>query len=372
MSDPEADGSLGDLAAAFDRPSDPLADASAVFTETDVDPFAVYRNEVIDEKDLARSTHRNFAMLFEEWQDFMARQGRHPACPNADHVEAYIDWQTAPESDGGRGNANRTVKEKLRKLNQAYRYWQTHPSFPHPSGYNPIMLARERRPLPVKKEKEHRRIPIPELRSMVESLTNLRVRSIVGLQLKLGLRAGEVANIRLEDLRSSEMETTAHYAALGTHARLEGYDDVIYVPSKYERTGNKSSRPRLLPLEAEVSRLLDRYLFVRPDNGEPWLFLSLKSHTQMTKKGVNGVWKDAFHPKYAETADHRPVTSHFGRHRFTTYWRVERDLNRQLVKYMRGDRTGAYRNDHGMNAYLHAYYEDIDTPYRTEMYQLGL
>lgn len=366
----DADVQRRKLAAAFDQPVDPLVEAEAVFLETEVDPFELFRTEVLDSRNLAASTYRHYEMIFSEWCDHMAGQGRHPACPNPDHVEAYIRWQIAPEAEGGRGNANRTVKEKLRKLNQAYRYWQQDAAFPHPDGYNPIYLARDRLPLPVRKKKEHRRIPLSELREMVGSVTDLRARTIVVLQVKLGLRAGEVTNIRLCDFRMSGAEATRHYSEVGTQDRLDDYDHVIYIPSRHERDGNKSSRPRLLPLDDEVRTLLNRYLFVRPDNGEPWLFLSLKSHTQMTTKGVNRVWKDAFHPKYAETDEYRPVTSHFGRHRFTTYWRVEQSVNRQLVKYMRGDRTGAYENGRGMNAYLHAYYEDIESLYRKSIFNL--
>jgi len=72
----------------------------------------------------------------------------------------------------------------------------------------------------------------------------------------------------------------------------------------------------------------------------------------------------------SETDEHRAVTNHFGRHRFTTYWRIEQDVSRQLVKYMHGDRTGAYQQDQGMNAYLHAYYEDIEELYRERIYEL--
>lgn len=358
------------LADAFDRPVDPLAEVEDGFLESGVDPFDLFRTEVLEERGLASSTYRHFDMVFEEWQDFMEREGRHPACPNPEHVEAYIRWQTNDREDGGKDNVHRTVKEKLRKLNQAYRYWQQDAAFPHPAGYNPIYVARDRNPLPVHKEKEHRRIPIPELRDMVASVTDLRARSLIALQLKLGLRAGEIANLRLGDLRMQDSGARGHFAEMGNHERLEGYEDVVYVPWKHERDGNKSSRPRLLPFDTEVKELLDRYLLIRPDNGQPWVFLSKKSHSQMTTKDVNKVWKDAFHPEYAETAEHRPVTSHFGRHRFTTYWWVEMDINRQLVKYMRSDRTGAFRNDRGMNAYLHAYYEDIEGVCRENIYRL--
>ena len=47
-------------------------------------------------------------------------------------------------------------------------------------------------------------------------------------------------------------------------------------------------------------------------------------------------------------------------------------MSRQPVKYMRGDRTGAYRNDRGMNAHLHAYFEDIEDRYRENSYRFGV
>jgi integrase/recombinase XerD len=366
----ESDRQRHQLADAFDQPIDPLADAQSVFNALDVDPFELFLTDVLDARDLAPSTRRHFEMIIDEWEGFMTKRGRHPACPNAEHVEAYIDWQLDDEADGGKGNVPRTAKEKLRKLNQIYTFWQRDPAFPHPTDYNPIALARERVPLTVQKQKEHRRIAVDELREMIASVTDLRARVIILLQLKLGLRAGELANITLEDVRMDDVDVAQYYSELGTHPRLEEYENAVYIPPGQEREGNKSRRPRVLPLDTDLREVLDRYLFCRPDNGEPWLVLSKKSHTKTGTKGINNVWKDAFHPEYAETDDHRAVTSHFGRHRFTTYWRVEQDVNRQLVKYMRGDRTGAYCGDRGMNAYLHAYYEDIEPVYRAQMYSL--
>jgi hypothetical protein len=38
---------------------------------------------------------------------------------------------------------------------------------------------------------------------------------------------------------------------------------------------------------------------------------------------------------------------------------------------MRGDRTGAYERYRGMDAHIHAYYEDIEALYRADTYELG-
>lgn len=95
---------------------------------------------------------------------------------------------------------------------------------------------------------------------------------------------------------------------------------------------------------------------------------------QVTTNDINKVWKGAFHPEYAETDEYKAVTSHFGRHYFTTYWRVEQDVNRELVKYMRGDTAGTASIDdrEAIDSYIHTYYEDIEPLYREEIFKFGL
>ena len=104
----------------------------------------------------------------------------------------------------------------------------------------------------------------------------------------------------------------------------------------HDREGNKSGDPRVLPLDTELQSLLGRWLRIRPDNGSPWLFLTHRGN-QLRKQRINQLWKECFHPEDAETETQRPVTSHYGRHRFTTYWRVEQGVKRPLLRYTRGD-----------------------------------
>jgi len=275
-------------------------------------------------------------------------------------------------SPDGADNHPRTVKGKLRKLNRAYRYWQELAAFPHPQDYNPFTLARNKVNLEVPDGKKHRRIPEEELQEMVESVTHLRNRAIICFQFKLGLRAGEVSNIPLRDIAIENSEIQNHYPEMGADERLKGRENAIYIPPNDERPRNKSGRARMLPLDDEIRRLLARYLLVRPENDEPWLFLSQTSHSKIDHKAVNIVWKKEFHPEYAETDEYRSITSHFGRHRFSTWWRVEQDVNRELVKYMRGDSVEKGSMEEPIDSYLHTYYEDIEDLYRENIYRLGI
>jgi integrase/recombinase XerD len=89
----------------------------------------------------------------------------------------------------------------------------------------------------------------------------------------------------------------------------------------------------------------------------------------MQKQNVTDLWRDVFHPEYAETGQHRAVLSHYGRHRFTTYWRVQQDISRPLVKYLRGDRpdSESITERDGIDEYIHTYYEDIESVYREKI-----
>lgn len=79
----------------------------------------------------------------------------------------------------------------------------------------------------------------------------------------------------------------------------------------------------------------------------------------MTNKSVNRIWKNAFRPEYGETSEYKLVGSHFGRHRFSTWWRVEEDLNCELVKYMRSDVTSSGGCHEPIDTDLHTYFEDV-------------
>ncbi|MFC7081175.1 integrase [Halorussus caseinilyticus] len=66
------------------------------------------------------------------------------------------------------------------------------------------------------------------------------------------------------------------------------------------------------------------------------------------------------------------MTSHFGRHRFTTWWRVQQNANEELVKYMRGDSVRKGSMNEPIHSYLHTYYKDIEDLYRNNIYRLGI
>jgi len=372
MSDNTLPGDAGqarrELADTLGRSLDPLAefeaDIETTFATRDIDPLDIAQANVVQSRDLTDRTRNGYDRTFRQWRDHMQQQGRHPACPNAEHVQAFIDQERQ------KGNTDKTIISKLQQLNVAYEYWQDDPAFPHPQSYNPFRLARQYTDFSREPPKEPPRIPITELQNIVEDVTDIRNRAILTLQLKLGLRASELCNLRISDLTLANDELSRHYERLGECSALEGTQNAVYIP--HDRDGNKSPCPRILPLDSEVCRLLSQYLLIRPTTDVPEVFLSKTRNLPLNKQAVNEVWKETFHPAYGETDEYRAVTSHFGRHRFTTYWRVEQDLNRELIKYMRGDRVVSIDSADraSINKYIHTYYADIEPIYREQIFTL--
>jgi integrase/recombinase XerD len=181
--------------------------------------------------------------------------------------------------------------------------------------------------------------------------------------IKLGLRVSEFLNIRLDEISIEHPSITECYPSLGSASKVENYENCIFIPSKHEREGNKSAQPRILPLDDELRQTIIQYLMIRHMVDEPWLVLSQRTDGKI-KRGdpVNTVWKDHFH-EYNQMEGYRDITSHYGRHYFTRYWKIKEDIPRELVQYMRGDKLGDVKSGDSIDDYLAAYYEDIEELY---------
>lgn len=353
------------LAEAFNVDTDPLHRYEETFQQTDTDPFEPFLTDVLNSRDIATGTVKLYQSLWQQWSEHMNRVGRYPACPNVTHVKEFARCELDEK-----GNSARTVAEKLRKLDDLYEYWQTDPVFPHGDDFNPFALARSTIELAYEEPKEPPRLMVGELQSVLDFVPHWRDYAIIFFQLKLGLRATELCNMELSEVNLVDAELRSQLPSVGNDDRVVAYENALLVPD--DRAGNKSRRPRILPLDEETQYVFREYLRRRPIVDEPYVFLSKQRRKQLRKQDINRVWKDAFHPEYAETDDHRAITSHYGRHYFTTYWRVQQDLSQELVKYMRGDTPGPANMDEmgAINEYIHSYYEDIESVYREEMFEL--
>lgn len=357
-----------EYADAFDRPTDPLAQYNDVFADLP-DPYDYFIRMVVTNRDKIDKpdTIDDYRRTYRQWRDFMATTDRHPACPTKQHIKAFITWRRDVHN-----NAPSTIKLKLGRLNQAYEYWQDESVFPHPPEYNPIEVSRKEVSFGEVNDKSFPDISLLTLQDIFSQISDIRSRGLVGSQLKLGLRAGEVRNWMIQDLHLSHAGVQKCYPDLGTHPALGEYTDVVVIPPG--RDGNKSTVPRLLPIDEELRWLLIRHLMTRPQVNEPWVFLSTQSFTQLSTTGpINRPWRQAFHPEYTETDETRGITSHFGRHWFSSYARLEMGLNRELVQYMRGDLIEPEDEwEDAIDDYLHPNYDHIEEDYRNGIFKLNI
>lgn len=371
---PETESLRAELAALTGRDEDPLAELEPTFEAFSGDPFEMFIAECMSGS--SADTRTRIRRVYRQWREHMTEEGRHPACPHVTHIRSFA---THLRTKDERPNADSTIRGKLRALNRAYEYWQRDAVFPIPTDYNPYRKVLANLDTNSETVREFPRLDIEAIRAHVADVTHCRDRAIVVMQLKLGLRAGEIANIKLSDLSIAHDELDRHYPALGSHDGLDGHENAIYIPPREGspfpvagRKGNKSRRPGLLPLDDETRRVLVRYLLNRPAVDEPWLFLTKQRFGQLDPTDPLRIWEAAF-PEYQDDDEYRRITSHYGRHWFTTYWTVHEDLNPELVGYMRRDKAGAAVEEHGaLQYYIHTFYEDIEAVYRDRIFKLEI
>lgn len=350
-----------DVATAFGRDLDPLAEHAQVFEGLGVDPFELFLEETGPR---AATTERNYRNSFRHWRRHMEGEGRHPACPSRGHVERYA------ESRAAEGVRRSTIGTELTHLGAAYSYWCRDEAWPHSADFDPFDVdPPESADAP---EEDYPRVTLEDLREAARSAGHYLDRAVLVLQLKLGLRASELCNMELREVNPGHDGLRDFYPELGSHPEVEGRPGSVYVPC--DREGNKSRRPRVLPLDDEARRCLVRYLLVRPTCGRDRALLSKRDKVAMTNKHCARAWREAVPDRLSDPGDGlRPVRSHFGRHWFTTYWDVHEDIGSELVAYMRGDTAGSRGGgSDSMKHYLHVYYEDVEELYRERVFKLGV
>ncbi|SEO86501.1 Site-specific recombinase XerD [Halogranum amylolyticum] len=245
---------------------------------------------------------------------------------------------------------------------------------------NPMTLVMEEMDETIDKDPTRREIDVPAMRRFVAAVTHPLHRAVVVTLLKTGMRVGELCNLDLRDVSLTHPDARATYD-LGTRAELDGRSDSFFVSSKpsfgestngEERTAsNKRKRATIVPIDAELQRVLVRWLAVRPD---------VRSSADPLFVGTSEGWGERLEPEsvrhVVEThARNRGwyrtgggasenVTPHYFRHFFTTHLR-DRTGDRGIVKYLRGDVA-----DDIIDTYTHNWGDKVRDTYEANIYSL--
>lgn len=364
-----------------------IPEIEAVEERTDTTVIDLYLAAKVEPRNITENTKQHHRRALNKWHEHMVENGRHPACANEYHIKGFIEKRLFDV-----GNHPETVKRNVRAINAFYQWLALRKEFSHPQNYNPIEAVHSEYQYKAAisdnnqskgssqyyERGETPRLTLTELREVVDAINHIRHRAIIVLQFKLGLRARELCNIKIEDIHISNAELQEYYPEIGTHPRLqnprtgEPYENVIVIP--HNRRGNKSRQTRLIPLDDEARYVFLQYLRIRPDNDRPWVFLTLTRHNQIAQSTISEIWINEF---WARAPVERPerLASHFGRKYFTTFWRVHQDLPREKVQYLRGDRIGGHEHSgrpEAIDAYLDTFYTDISDEYRENIYKLNI
>lgn len=228
---------------------------------------------------------------------------------------------------------------------------------------NPMALVMEEMEEGIDKNPRRRELDVGDIVRFLESVNHPRDRCMLLVLFKTGIRAGELANLTLDDV-SLDPELDDRYGT-GGNALLNARS--LYVAS--DVPGNKRERDTLIPLDDEVVREIERWLRVRPDGDSDALFVSLSpaSSGGLSPESVARIMRKYTreHGWWSPDDDlRRNVTPHYCRHFFTTYLR-DASGDDALVKYLRGDVGGD-----AIETYTHQWGDTVRENYEEYIYEL--
>jgi integrase len=266
-----------------------------------------------------------------------------------------------------------TVATYASYLHRFYSYMTEIGAFEH----NPMTVVREEMDERIDTDPARRDVSVPEMREFVSTVRHPLERAVIVTLLKTGMRVGELCNL---DLRDCSLAVETGTLPLGDRAQLDGRGNALYVASEISvgdhvngerRTAaNKRKRGTVVPVDAELGRVLREWLLVRPDavTGSG-LFLS-----------TGDAWGERLTPSMvrATVRDHAErvgwyrqgggaqenVTPHYFRHFFTTHLR-DRTGDRGIVKYLRGDVASDI-----IDTYTHDWGTRVRDTYEANIYSL--
>jgi len=243
---------------------------------------------------------------------------------------------------------------------------------------NPMTIVVEQMDESIDTDPARREISVPEMQSFVAEVAHPLDRAVIVTLLKTGMRAGELCNLDVRDLHLPDAPDADES---DVRASIGGRPNSLYVAAEPRQgaevngevrtESNKRKRDTVIPVDEELSRVLLRWLAVRPD---------VVSEADPLFVGTRDAWGrrlsiDAIHRIVTDHAADRGwyrtgggaaenVTPHYFRHFFTTHLRSETG-DRGIVKYLRGDVA-----EDVIDTYTHNWGDRVRETYEANVYSL--
>lgn len=280
-------------------------------------------------------TQEAYDRVLRDFESYL--QSRDLSIENANHRDcmAYIHQLRGAVAES-------TVATYASYLNRFYDYMIRVDAFDN----NPMSIVVEEMDETINTDPTRRDISVPAMQDFVDTVSHPLHQAIIVVLLKTGMRAGELCNLDMRDVNLADREGT-HRPRLDGRPNSMFVDDAPSAGSMYndERrsASNKRKRATTIPIDQEVSDVLQDWLAIRPDpiseaealfvsTSDSWgkrLTPDMIHHIVETQAREVGWYREQGGPE-------ENVTPHYFRHFFTTHLR-DRTGDRGVVKYLRGD-----------------------------------
>ena len=314
-------------------------------------------------------TRRAYKRVLREFEAFLSQRG--VELGDADQ-RACMTWVHSLRGE----HADSTVASYAAYVHRFYAYMAQVGAF----DSNPMALVTEEMDESIDTDPTRREIPVSEMRSFFGDVRHPLERALIGTLLKTGVRVGECCNLDLRDVYLDDPAIKDVYG-ISHRGALDGRPDSIYVSSTPKRgseyngerrtASNKRKRDTVVPVDAELKKLLKTWLAIRPDTTGPSqpLFCST---SEWGRRVTPSMVRTIVTERASERGWHREgggaeenVTPHYFRHFFTTHLR-DRTGDRGIVKYLRGDVATDV-----IDTYTHNWGDRVRTVYEENIYRLS-
>jgi len=344
---------------------DPEEPSEETATTADSQDHVEYFLEDITYQGKSPRTREAYERVLREFKRYLDSRGLELAAVNHRDCMAYIH-----QLRGDVGES--TVTTYASYLHRFYEYMSRVDAF----SENPMAVVLEELDEEITTDPARRDISVAEMRSFVASIAHPLDRAVVVTLLKTGVRAGELCNLDTRDLFLGESPLGSPH-----RPRLDGRRNSMYIDStpaassvyngQRRTASNKRKRDTTIPVDDELTTVLERWLAVRPDpvsQAEP-LFVSTGKQwgQRLTTDAVHHIVtshaRDAGWYREGGGPEEN-VTPHYFRHFFTTHLR-DRTGDRGVVKYLRGDVAQDV-----IDTYTHDWGDRVSTVYRNNIYSI--
>ncbi len=264
------------------------------------------------------------------------------------------------------GHADSTVATYTAYVHRFYAYLVQIGTF----DANPMAVVTDEIEETIDKDPTRRELSVADMRAFVATISHPLERALLVTLLKTGMRVGELCNLDRRDLALDHP-----LASDRVRGALTGRTPALYVPANgaFEEdrlASNKRHRGTVIPVDAELRRVLIPWLAIRPDTDTTPapLFTSTtdwgaRLHPDTVRRIVRRhATANGWYEPGAPAGDN--VTPHYFRHFFTTHLR-DRTGDRGIVKYLRGDVA-----DDILDTYTHNWGGRVRALYEQHIYSL--